>query len=211
MKKITKKDPPKLFLEWRDKGEPDWDPSYNNLAGEPKKSLHASLLYEQGFICCYCGIAINRDDSHIEHLVPQQKNPSLSLDYDNLLASCLRRTEKNQPLHCGALKGDWYDPSLMVSPLDNNCERRFAFDMSGAISANDVEDKGAIETIYRLGLNIDKMISFRRKAIEGYLEILDSLSDADIRKLISSLDHRNADDSFVPFCFAIAYVLKSLV
>ena len=211
MKKITKQNPPQSFVSWRDEGDVYWTPRYDDLAGAPKNHLHDSLLQEQGFICCYCGVGINRDNSHIEHLVPQKMNSALALDYNNLLASCLRRTIKNQPRHCAVLKDNWYDPLLMVSPLYDDCEHRFRFDAFGVITAKNDADKGAHETIRRLGLNIDKLVAFRRKAIEGYLEILASMSSADIRTLISSLDHINANGSFIPFCFAIEQVLRTLV
>jgi len=211
MKKITKQNPPDSFLSWRDEGDPDWHPSYNDLGGQPKIDLHDALLREQGYICCYCGMGIERGDSHVEHLVPQHVNQSLSLDYNNLLASCLRRTEKTQPCHCGVLKSGWYDSSLMVSPLSEDCECRFRFDAFGSIVAHSNMDRGAHETISRLGLNIDKLIAFRRKAIEGYLEILGSMSSAELQRLISSLDKKDDKGAFVPFCFVIVQVLRTLV
>jgi uncharacterized protein (TIGR02646 family) len=201
-------------LSWRDGGNPDWRPAYSDLSGPPKADLHEALLREQGYICCYCGMGIAREDSHIEHLVPQHLNESLALDYNNLLASCLRRTVKTQPCHCGVLKGGWYDSALMVSPLSDDCEGRFRFDAYGAIAAHDDTDSGARETICRLGLNIDKLIAFRRKAIEGYLDILDSISSADLQKLVASLERKDTKETngaFVPFCFAIAQVLRTLI
>jgi len=211
MKKITKQNPPSSFLTWRDERDPDWHPSYGDLGGQPKIDLYDALLHEQGYICCYCGMRIDLDNSHIEHLVPQHMNQSLSLDYRNLLASCLRRTVKTKPCHCGVLKGGWYDPSLMVSPLSEDCECRFRFDAFGSIAAHSDTDRGAQETISRLGLNIDKLIAFRRKAIEGYLDILGSMSSTDLQRLISSLDRKDTNGVFVPFCFAIAQVLRTLV
>ena len=211
MKKITKQDPPQSFRSWRYEGDADWNPSWGALALAPKNALHVSLLQEQGYICCYCGMGITHETSHIEHLIPQSKAKELSLDYDNLLASCLRQPVSNQPRHCGVLKGNWYDPLMMISPLNDDCEHRFSFDASGAVSPNNRKDKGAKTTISRLGLNIDKLTAFRRKAIEGYLEILDSMNSSDIQRLIASSEHRSSKGSFVPFCFAIAQVLKTLV
>ena len=148
---------------------------------------------------------------HIEHLIPQHMKESLDLDYDNLLASCQRKTVRTEPCHCGVLKGGWYDSSRMVSPLSDDCECRFRFDAFGSIAAYYETDCGAHETIHRLGLNIDKLIAFRRNAIDGYLDILDSMSSADLQRLIVSLDRKDTKGSFVPFCFAIAQVLRALV
>ena len=33
--------------------------------------LLEALLKEQGYICCYCGVAIDKGNCHIEHFKPQ--------------------------------------------------------------------------------------------------------------------------------------------
>lgn len=72
-------------------------------------------------------------------------------------------------------------------------------------------DIAAKETIDHLGLNIDKLMAFRRKVIEGYLELLDSMNDDDIRLLILSLGKRDAKGAFIPFCFAVVQILEGLI
>lgn len=52
-------------------------------------NLKTVLIEDQGFICCYCGQRIE-DNFHtsIEHLQPKTIYKHLTLDFDNLLASC---------------------------------------------------------------------------------------------------------------------------
>ena len=89
MRFIKKRMEPLSFIEWKSKETEDWKPTYSILSGETKSDLHDSLLSEQGFTCCYCGIKINRNISHIEHLYPQSKSDeALKIDFNNLLASC---------------------------------------------------------------------------------------------------------------------------
>lgn len=85
----------------------DWKPSWDGLRAPEKSELHEALLREQDFICCYCGMRINRETSHIEHLKPRTTYPELALEYSNLLASCQGESEEPppEPVHCGHKKG----------------------------------------------------------------------------------------------------------
>jgi uncharacterized protein (TIGR02646 family) len=125
-----------------------------------KTSVHDSLLEEQGFICCYCGQKINIDVSHIEHLKPRNKYPDLTLDYKNLIASCQGESETPPPIpvHCGHKKAEWYEESLMVSPLEKNCADFFRYTDDGQILATNDPNKqqASKETIKRLALDINR-------------------------------------------------------
>ncbi|HGY11399.1 MAG TPA: TIGR02646 family protein [Desulfobacterales bacterium] len=113
-KKITE---PENFSRWkkRNKGA-GWGGFFKTSEhGELRKCL----VEEQLEMCCYCEVMISPEDSHIEHLRPKgiplyRKDMFL---YENLLASC------NKKDSCGRLKGRWYEAE-MVSPLDENCEKR---------------------------------------------------------------------------------------
>jgi len=168
-------------------------------------------MVEQGYICCYCGRRVSEADSHIEHLKPRCPFREEEVNYGNLLCSCQRQVERREPLHCGTLKGDWYDESLFVSPLKADCETRFRFAADGAIYPRRDEDRGARETIGRLGLDIPKLRAMRRKAIDGALQDLDSLTDDDILRLVDAFARRDADGRHAECCFAVGYVLLTLV
>lgn len=116
MKHINKNQPPQDFIKWKNQANEDWQPSWNNFQKPEKKSVHNSLLKEQGFICCYCSRRIKRTDSHIEHLKPRNKYPKLVLDYDNFLASCQGESETPPtiPVHCGHKKDQWFAVQLLM-------------------------------------------------------------------------------------------------
>lgn len=80
--------------------------------------LRKSLLEEQGKICCYCQgrikSVLNENDVPLmktEHFIPKKGNeadPSLQLEYSNLLASCKGNTDKKGAEfknHCDSSKG----------------------------------------------------------------------------------------------------------
>ncbi len=195
MKHIKKNQPPEDFSEWKNQANEDWQPNWDNFQKPEKTSVHNSLLKEQGFICCYCGRRINQIDSHIEHLRPRNKYPKLALYYDNFLASCQGESETPPtiPVHCGHKKDKWYEQRFMVSPLVGNCAEFFRYTDDGQILAttDPVKQTAAAETIKRLALNINKLKRMREQAIEGILEIIETLNDDEIRKLINGFEQTN--------------------
>jgi uncharacterized protein (TIGR02646 family) len=190
----------------------DWKPSWDELRAPEKPDVHEALLREQGFICCYCGMRINRKSSHIEHLKPRTTYPELALEYGNLLASCQGESEEPplEPVHCGHKKGKWYEAHLMVSPLDANCANFFRYAGSGEILPTDEPDKQAvaITTIEKLGLDIDKLRAMRSAAIDGVLMAIEGLTDEEILLFVQAYEQLDADGRYTPFCDAIAYILK---
>jgi uncharacterized protein (TIGR02646 family) len=228
MRHIRKgKEPPELTA-WKQQENQDWKPTWDNLRGEPKQATHRHLLQEQGFICCYCGRRISRDDSHIEHLKPRSHPlyQDLALDYTNLLASCPgypeveadenistgtpRSQESRSREHCGHKKDSWYDPDLMVSPFMENCADYFRFTDLGKIRAaqDPALQPAAQETIQRLGLDHSSLEAARKQAIAGVRQLLQKHPEAeDLRKLIQSCDRLDLDGKYLPYCTVILYVL----
>ncbi|MDM8517090.1 retron system putative HNH endonuclease [Desulfobacterales bacterium HSG16] len=176
MKHITKHAEPDFFTKWKhndkmcQRGRPNW----NRLKSEDKKKLRKTLLEEQGAICCYCGMTITIDNSHVEHFRPKSKNkyPQLQLEYDNLLCSCQLQLEKTEPRHCGNAKGSWFDEDMTVSPLNADCESRFDFLENGSIQSSDKNDEASKETVTHLALDIGKLRELRRAAIVSVLSSL---------------------------------------
>ncbi len=210
MKHIKKGEAPESFANWKKLENENWTPTYDDLRGEVKTDLHHSLLREQGYICCYCGMRIAVDSSHLEHLKPQSSYQYLALEYTNLLASCQRESKKSEPVHCGKKKDDWYDERLMVSPLEANCAEFFRYLGYGEILPTDEADKkdAAAKTIDKLGLDIDKMRAMRREAIDGILEAIEGLTGEEIQLLAQGCDKPDANGQYTPFCGAITYILK---
>jgi len=154
MRSIEKGAEPREFTEWKACANENWKPTYDNLGNPEKAIVKKALIRDQKGICCYCEGMLVESDSHIEHIVPQsaEAGKNLSVDYGNLLCSCMNDTEKGQPLHCGKLRDDWYGPDY-ISPLEQDCEARFAYSFDGAIKAKNDGDTRAKATIKKLGLD----------------------------------------------------------
>ena len=213
MKYIKKGEEPESFKAWKAiaKTTPNWGYSY--LQNPEKRELHEALLREQGYICCYCGMRVTRESSHIEHLKPQSTpDPDLSVEYTNLLASCQREREPRKPIHCGVAKDNWYDENLMVSPLKPNCIGFFIYTDDGQILDTDIPDKkaAAATTIKRLCLNIPKLTAMREEVIKNLLADIDvfTLTDEEKQKLLQGFEQPDANGRYEEFCAAIAYILQ---
>ncbi len=211
MRYIRKGDEPESLANLKALANEDWKPTYkDDCRGEVKTQLHNALLQEQGYICCYCGMSITKEDSHIEHLKPRSRYPELALEYKNLLTSCRRERERREPQHCGVKKDDWYDELLMISPLDQNCASFFRYLASGEILPTDEPDnqETATTTIETLGLDIEKLRLMRSAAIDGALLAIEGLTDEEILLFAQGYDQLDTDGRYIPFCFAIAYILN---
>ena len=81
MKWIDKQEAPPSFIRCIKKKRPqNWDEFTKNHL-QVKKKLACQLLLEQGFLCCYCEQRIGVGISHIEHMRPKGKPPTLTFDY----------------------------------------------------------------------------------------------------------------------------------
>jgi uncharacterized protein (TIGR02646 family) len=204
MKYIEKNSEPQIFAKWKALANEDWQPDYADLRGDIKKAVKEALMAEQGYICCYCEQGLTDSDSHIEHFRPQS-DPALDpLDYDNLLCSCQNQVKKGEPRHCGNLKGCWFDPDRLISPLSVDCESRFAYTGNGGVKPADTDDPSAEETIERLGLDIPKLNDMRAKSIEPFLD--DDLSVEDMRTFVSGYLARDPAGHFGAFWTTIHYL-----
>ena len=177
-------------------------PNWNRVPTPLKSTVHAALLQEQGFLCCYCEASVTADNSHVEHFRPR-RNPfsQFQLDYGNLLCSCIRNPDRGAPRHCGHRKGSWFDEQLLISPLIADCENRFRFTANGDVLPHD-NDPAAKITIERLGLDIPKLRALRRAALEVMIEA--NLSASDIETLLAT---KKEDGSFLEFHTTVRQVL----
>jgi len=211
MRYIEKSSEPENLRGFRISDDPNWNPGWKDLDSRTdiKRSIHETLVAEQGFICCYCERRITRDESHIEHIKPRSRYPDDSLDYGNLLASCMREMEKRKPRHCGMRKDNWYDESLFISPTDSACEGRFGFTGMGQIYSLDDGDAAANETIDRLGLDIRKLRAKRKGVLDAFVDDLNTLSRDDRQRMIDEFQIRDRNGMLQEFCSAIVYLLRN--
>ncbi|CDM98101.1 MAG: TIGR02646 family protein [Limnospira sp. PMC 1291.21] len=207
---------------------------YNDVPSDVKRDLKDHLLGEQGFLCCYTGILIDTDTSHIEHLKPysicrDEKNYE-DVNYLNLVTAYPGRNYKSQddevnqpskkskknskkcPFGAHA-KDNWYELDNFVTPLESDCEDRFKFDNSGKVEATNHQDTAAQITIEKLVLNHERLIDLRRAAIDEAIFPPDTeLDESDIKEIANGLySQKNAEGKFAQFCFVIEQIAKQLV
>lgn len=206
MKHVVKRKEPDRFAQWKALANETWQPTYGELRGEEKKAVFEALKAEQGHICCYCERRLTDGDLHIEHFRPQSDPEVDPLDYGNMLCSCQNLLQKGEPRHCGNRKGDWFDAELLVSPLDPECENRFAFFGDGSIKPAAATDRGAATTIARLGLYIPKLTSLRAEALEPFLD--DALSPDEVQAFVAGYLERDSSGRFGEFWTMVRYLFR---
>jgi len=166
MKYIEKRPAPRELREWFN-GQPfehgrRINCRYKDMPGGVKTIVKRSLVDEQGSLCCYTGMRIDESNSHIEHLNPQNRREGHEdVEYTNLLAAYPLAEPGSGAPQCrfGAhVKAGWYDPELLVSPLDRRCETSFRFDLQGRIIPAHMDDRAAETTIERLKLNDESLV-----------------------------------------------------
>ena len=212
MKRVLKGTEPASFTDWKSSANDEWAPTYPTLQNPQKRELHEALLQEQGSLCCYCGREIEAATSHIEHFRPQEQFEALALDYENLLASCLRETRPGNPLHCGHRKGNWLEEALHISPMDEQCELRFRYLQNGEIQPTDSEDLPAAKMIEILALDIAYLNNRRRDTIRRLFddEFIASVSNEDLEHLVSVIRAASVSDQ-KPFDHIIARFAEQLL
>ena len=201
MRFIVKGNEPASFTEWKALANENWQPTFDLLANPVKRDLCDALKREQGFICCYCERELSAKDYHIEHLNPQSVHDGDDLDYQNLLCSCLNKTAKGAPLHCGKAKDD---NRLPIHPLMENCQQYFIFEGNGKITSDDDQAK---ETIQLLKLDLGKLNDLRKGVLEPFLE--QELSDQDFENFVKG--YLEGDDKPAPFASAIEYIFRDFL
>jgi uncharacterized protein (TIGR02646 family) len=200
MKYIEKGAQPAILNQWINSVEPN-NKNYNSLSTDPIKiEIQQMILDEQGHICCYCENKIEIDESHIEHIRPQDKYPNLDCDYTNLLVSCIKNpTKEKHKSHCGHYKGNWFDEGVFVSPLDPSCENRFGYREDGSIYGLDFN---ATETIAKLNLNSPKLIGLRFMLIKSFRY----LSQEEISSYANSYLTEKNQGRYNPFYTTVKYL-----
>ena len=123
------------------------------------------LINEQKYLCAYCCGRIDIKHSHNEHIEPQNPGKYISrrsLDYTNIVASCMGFKGGKT---CGLHKGNDYDPAQFISPLQPDCEAAFKYYPDGTIG-------GDSYTIDLLNLNFYELKN-ARKAVYRLLQSMD--------------------------------------
>lgn len=204
MKYIVKQAEPPAFSEWKNLANEDWQPTYGTLSGDPKKAVKNALMAEQGFICCYCERRLTKEDSHIEHFCPKSRPDVDPLDFGNMLCSCQNEHKSGEPRFCGIAKRDWFDPKLLISPLDPDCEKQFSFTGAGMIRPSDEGNLAATETIKKLNLDEKNLNAMRAKAIDPFLD--NDISNEEMQQFVAGYLRKGENGQYGEFWTTINYL-----
>lgn len=215
MRLIRKTFPPPSLRAWTKVNQTLASFNYSGLTAEVMVDLKEALLKEQGFLCAYTGQQISFESSHIEHLKPQNKcEVGEDVAYRNMVA-CFPTSGGDVSHGYGApVKAGWWDPALFVSPLTDECERRFQYVWSGNIHPSPEDDLAAKETISQLGLAADKLVGLRLAAIRGFFGYAPKrkpISQDEAGQLLRRIDDLDHSGKLRPFCFVIKQLLLRYV
>ena len=217
MRRIVKTHPPKQLTDWC-KENKDLYHTYKDLCGTAAhQALKDKLLEEQGKLCAYTGRTIMDTTCHIEHLKPQNECAEWEdVEYRNVVA-CFPPDGGDKSYGYGApLKGSWWDKDLFVSPLSEDCERRFRFTWSGHIYPNPEDHHGAAKTIDVLGLDNEGLRKLRESRIKGFFGYgrrtrSKPLSKADAARALQNIDNFGGNGRLKEFCFVLKQLLPKYI
>jgi uncharacterized protein (TIGR02646 family) len=223
MIRVIKNKEPEWFIDWKKGDSEDWAPSFAALRTDNKTKLKQSLIEEQGYLCCYCGKRIHSDNSHIEHFKPQSTNKESELEYNNLLVSCIKLPPKKNNLsssslkkqpktfitQCGFAKSNHLDKELCISPLDDDCESYFKYDLSGQISSSN--DKGQY-MITLLNLNSLNLSQSRKHLLNNFFnQNIDPFTFEELHKLYNKFNLLDETGQYYEFRQVISRYIEELL
>lgn len=221
MRTITQAPEPRSLREWKREQQRNapQNLSYANLPTHINTDIKQALLKGQGHLCAYTQRRITApSECHIEHVVPQNQAPDLSLDYHNMLACFPSNGGDTSPGYGAPIKSGTH-VSLgvnFVSPYAAGCDVRFVFDHKGQIHSK-TNDQAAQDTIDCLHLNHVQLVELRQRALSAHgltLRTTDlrsrrgapRLTAKQATTLATTVLRADAQNQFEPFCNAISQV-----
>ncbi len=134
---------------------------YPDLPPEERVAIRSSCISEQFGLCAYCCHSITIDDAHNEHLEAQDLAPNRTLDFSNIVASCLRHHQ------CGHGRGT---RPLPLTPLMAECETELKLYLSGLVEGQSERARLSIEV-----LNLGHTEESNRGLIGARKQLVDAL------------------------------------
>jgi uncharacterized protein (TIGR02646 family) len=182
LRKITKQVgfEPQSLTSWK-KRINNQGKNYIGLTTTEKDDIRSACTVEQFYLCAYCCKPISGTikDCMNEHVVARDIAPNRSLDFDNIVASCIT------PKQCDNAHGS---QPLPLTPFDIECETDLKFKLSGRVEGMTSD---AQETIRVLNLDNKSLVAQRRMFINSILfangiDADDGLDDDELIKMVIS-------------------------
>lgn len=230
MRFINENDPPQSLIQWKASETAIENRRYDDgsLPSKTKEDIREARVKDQYFLCAYTMREIREItwngqltwDAHIEHVISQESSRNRfeqgdkhayedTIDYDNMLA-CV---DRGATLPYGASKRG--SKELKVHPLQNNCQRRFRYNLAGKVEGLTEDAKEVIEI---LNLNHSSLVDLRRARMASLgiaIRIpktpgrktvfkVKRISAAKARRLAADILHP-VNGKLTEFCVAIAH------
>lgn len=161
MRKITKSNEPASLTRWK---RSNASGVYEDLTEIERRDIRAVCVQEQFYLCAYCckPISGQNSDTMNEHVQARHHAQHLSLDFNNIVASCTTAKQ------CDESHGSQL---FSLTPLMDECETELEFMISGRVRGNTFRAQEAIRV---LNLGEDetknrKLIEIRKQAIATIL------------------------------------------
>ncbi len=151
MRKITKGIEPAELTSWKRKNPRG---RYDDLSHAERGAINDATRQEQFGLCAYCCKKIGESDSMNEHVEARNIAKNRTLDFSNIVASCIT------PKQCDAAHGS---QPLPLTPLMVECETELKFYFSGDVEGLTDRAKQAIDV---LNLNNQSLIAKRKQQIK---------------------------------------------
>lgn len=217
MRRIVKTNAPPELIAWREANR-EHNHTYSDLLGtDAHQTLKERLLEEQGWLCAYTGRAIENQTSHIEHVKPQSICDEWEdVEYRNVVA-CFPADGGDKTHGYGApIKGGWWIEAAFVSPLTEDCERRFRFSWKGHIYPSPEDHQAAKETIEVLQLDEDRLRLLRKSRIHGFFGFgartrARPLSIPEAKMALANIDRFDGNGRLIEFCFVLKRLLPKYI
>jgi len=181
MRYIQKKDAPDFFTT--ETADFNADTNWKELHCKPNLRQH--LRQEQQQLCAYCEGKLEDNNSHIEHIKPQDENSQHRFDYNNLIVSCnggeacCSNNEKNsydqlEINSCGHRKSNSFDTDFFLNPVElTDINNYFDYNHhTAAIIPSTVMPKKAQYMIDLLNLDNQYLRNSRRNAKFALMRIV---------------------------------------
>jgi len=203
VQKIVKRNEPEKLTQWK-RHHPNGH--YQDLHQEERQAIRQASLKEQYYLCAYCCCRIDEENSHNEHVQPQQIAPKQTLNFHNIVASC------NKSEQCGKAHGA---KTIPLTPLMDECETELKFYLSGKVEGL---TERAIESINILNLGDGNkgLINKRKQLVETLIyqwdspENLQLLDDESLEIIMEELNQPQ-DGKLAAFAPVLQNILRQLL
>ncbi len=243
MRFVKKGAPPDFFENAKIKHLLDENKKWDDIPRGIKSKLKNTLRQEQSCLCIYCEGEIpddkqscyesidkkrkliasdakkiggeDRSCSHIEHIRPKGKFPSLTFTYENLVLSCEGIDDEKIKLKnfcghhkdAGLYQDEDFDETKFINPVqDCDSANYFAFYAdSGGIYSSGKDDEKANYMINRLNLDATDLSLKRmaaKRALEDHYMAFPFHKQLDV--LMFELNSNREYISFLRYCFLIS-------